>query len=480
MLTNDGRFAIASDDGRRFAARTDEGLLVGGFSGFVAGGTLYACEILPVAGHAAELVDALVAWARATSEAVGSESLVCLLAEGERPGMGEQLVALGARDISYARELRSLELALGGAPGARLDEGEELCRELEPAELATMVPQVTLYLVPHQDDELYTMGADIVARSAEGPTVVILIADGSLCFVRGLLHDGGSCPELGDRHEWDLSTEDFVAARDREFASSCAALGVPASNVHYAQTRMQDLSVDPDVVVDEIKRFCHAHPLARICAHAPRPEVSQDPTVRGDLSLAPHVDHCMVGVAVERLRKKGLLATVQYCVEFYDLDRFVRDNPDVRLARHGLDEAGRAHFQEALAAYRLWDPEAGRFAVGWHSGPDMWEGALEASTTYAYDPARPGFEDATADELRDHMAVLGEVLRHEHAATERAAAEAQAQAARAQELESALGEARGRADEVADILAHVEGSVSFRAGRALTSPLRFVRDKVRR
>lgn len=49
----------------------------------------------------------------------------------------------------------------------------------------------TLYVVPHQDDELFTFGLDVVKTLSRGDSVyVLLVTDGSECWVKDMLADG--------------------------------------------------------------------------------------------------------------------------------------------------------------------------------------------------------------------------------------------------------------------------------------------------
>lgn len=466
MLTVDNGLRVDAIDEATFVIVDGGDNKLGSFQSFVAHHTLYATDFA-VDTEDVRFVEGLVAWACEIAPLVDACGFVCLMPAGTCADVERRLRDVGACDLSYAREWHSLEIDLAAIPDGRsVIAGTCLPRALE--ELEGLDPQVTLYLIPHQDDELYTMGSDIIRRSLVSPTIVVLLTDGARCDARDLIHDGGSCDELGDHHVYELSIEEFVAARDNEFLASCAALGVPRENVHVASRRMPDLGVEVEDVKDELERILHAHPLACVCAHAPRFEVSQDPDVRPDLSVAPHRDHCLVGQAVESLRLQGQVSCVRYFVEFYDLSRFLQENPDIVMMKRPLDADQRERFVRALGAYKVWDPESGRYAVGWHSGREMYEGALESSTAYLYDPSRPVLAGATARELVDHVAVLREAFVRERANARNAEA-------RAAHMHASSEDATRRAEEMGERLAAVEGSVSFRAGRLLTAPFRCIR-----
>ena len=278
---------------------------------------------------------------------------------------------------------------------------------LPPKELhGSLRPDITVFLVPHQDDELYTYGLAIRSRIAAGQNLcTILVADGGACEARGILNDGGSCECLGDSHAYELSVDEFVEARDREYVESCQLLGLPEGNIHFAEHRLPDVQVTEQGSAAIILKVLLSYPFATICAHAPRFEVSMDPSERC-LSSAPHHDHCMIGRAVERLIAEGVLYSAEFFIEFYDIERFKRENKDIFLLEREVSNEEVRGVQAALAAYKKWDPESGRFAVGWHSGAEYFEWAEENNVITSYDPMLSHFEDIPSQALANHIVEL--------------------------------------------------------------------------
>lgn len=435
-------------------------------SAYVWGDVLY----LDVDAAAQVTSDELVAlgrWGAHEMRRLGAASCVLrLVSSGPAREVAERL---GAPDISFFSERACLDLTDGA--GDASDEGPEEVVVLEVTRHEVSEPEGTVYLVPHQDDELYTWGADIIGRMREGAVAAVLLTNGAACFVRGLLHDGGSCAELGDAHVHELSLEEFSQARDREFASSCEALGIPARNVRLWEPRMDDLALTVAGATEVVRAVLRAHPFARICAHAPRPEVDQDS--RPDPSLSPHRDHCAVGAAVEAVRREGKAPFVEYCIEFYDLARFVMANPQVVVTRRALGRGDRDRYVQALSSYRLWDPDRGRYAIGWHSGVEMFEGALENSGVYGFDPTADPLDTCQAP--RD-LASYATVLQGELAGA------LDACRAAGQDRDALAGERErlaARVAELEDRVRALEGSASFRLGRALTAAPRLLRDRAR-
>lgn len=90
---------------------------------------------------------------------------------------------------------------------------------LSAASTAATTPPV-IYLVPHQDDETLSMGADIRAHLAAGKDVhLYLYTDG---------HETGVCSSS----YIPLNDADCTKARDGEFDVATNLLGVDAANVH--------------------------------------------------------------------------------------------------------------------------------------------------------------------------------------------------------------------------------------------------------
>ena len=419
-----------------------------------------------------QATDALVAVAHWAQLEAGLRSADgCMLSFPSFEGDEEVLRELQVPNGSYFAERVCLDLPSVPADGDTTQGGAPAVHDMGPCD-GPRGPEGALFLIPHQDDELYTFAVNILHASEEMPVAVMLLTDGAGCDVRSQLSDGGSCAELGDTHEWALDRQAFSHARDLEFIDSCMALGIPLDNVHLLEDRMADLSVDCDRVEDIVCSVLRAHPFVRIYAHAPRYEVIQDEAVRGNLWAPPHRDHCMAGRAVERVRREGLARDVRYCVEFYDLDRFVDANPGVLIQQHVLPEAYVRPFKEALLAYKLWDPSRQRFAIGWHSGPWMHDEALERSTTYDYDPNAPDAESCDdCDRLRAHLEVIGSM--RDQAAVRLGEATGQALAAQA-----LCDQREHELEELRTYVQALEGSVSFRVGRVLTAPMRFVRDRL--
>lgn len=219
--------------------------------------------------------------------------------------------------------------------------------------------KTVIYFAPHQDDELLTMGLDICASVKKKMDVhVVLCADGSRSAVRRVLNNGKGCNKHAGKHCYDLTTEEFIAARDREFIGSCLALGVPKENIHIPEKRCVDGSVS-DKEVEKI--MLHYLRLlgedALVCA------------ISSGNGEAQHKDHKKVGWAAERLLRQGKIKKLKSFVEPYHYPQIcgnARGIPVAAYVQRASAETAQK-LKNAIASYSLWDPEQKRYAVGYHS-----------------------------------------------------------------------------------------------------------------
>lgn len=216
-----------------------------------------------------------------------------------------------------------------------------------------------LYFAPHQDDELLTMGIDIARRVKQGYDVhVILCADGSKSAVRGTLGNGKTCKKHPGTHDYDLSPEAFIHARDREFTDSCLALGVAPDHIHIPADREVDGQVRTSAVEKMMLRYLEQlGKYALICTISPGNGAKQ------------HRDHKAVGRAAENLLKQGKVRRIRLFIEPYHYEQ-TRQAPRMVPVEPYADQAHGEicqRIRQAVGAYQLWNPEQERYAVGYHS-----------------------------------------------------------------------------------------------------------------
>ena len=242
--------------------------------------------------------------------------------------------------------------------------------------------KTVLYFSPHQDDELLTMGIDICKSLQNQLDVhVILCSDGSASAVRRTLGDGDTCKKHRGKHSYHLSVEDFVSARDREFQGSCKALGISKQNIHIPPHR----STDGKITVSEAKNLILHYMDAIdnncvVCTIAPATGESQ------------HPDHNTLGIAATELFHSGKIVLLKLFVEPYVADF---KHKDANEADAGIKpvtvyalQPEREKLKNATVSYSEWNPEAGRYGIGYHSVTTEFKELLQDGVFYYYPHVR--------------------------------------------------------------------------------------------
>lgn len=217
--------------------------------------------------------------------------------------------------------------------------------------------RVYLYFAPHQDDELSNLGADLCRCAADGRRpAVVLCTDGSASGARRLLSNGGGCAWHNGKHPTEMDKKTFIKARDDEFYESCAAMGVAPADIRIPENRAADGSLTVSHAKRLILEAAAAYPGKRVAAKTFLPVSFTD----------QNPDHFALGCAAITLLAEGRIDRLELFLERIHLDcpgfphAFAK-----RIEPRTAEEKER--LLKAAAAYRKWAPEAGRFAVGYHS-----------------------------------------------------------------------------------------------------------------
>ena len=214
------------------------------------------------------------------------------------------------------------------------------------------------YFSPHQDDELLNLGAALCRDIDAGREVFcVLCTDGGASGARRLLGDGGSCRWHDGAHGYPMTGAAFTAARDREFTESCMAMGLRADHIVIPAGRAPD------------GRLTEAHAAAIMCG-----AIKDFPPERVAIKTLAEVawkkqnpDHTAVARAALRLRSEGRCAVAE---EYLETILFPAPE-EYRIPETVTpDETRRKRLLAAAESYCRWQPEAGRFAVGFHSVAD--------------------------------------------------------------------------------------------------------------
>lgn len=354
-----------------------------------------------------------------------------------------------------------------------------------------------LAFVPHQDDEVLTLGAAIAnAASDERKRVaVVLCTDGKNCDTRLFLGDGGRCDDLDDSHVWDFDVETYGKLRDVEFAESCKALGAKACIARPGERRMVDGELSLDGARAVIERCLRAYPDAAVFTHA-----HIDP---GDVSAAPapteaehlenarhfeharlcgngmaewapqHRDHRLLAEAALGLYRDGVIRELELFVEFYHMSQFAAAYPHVPVIQHFATGGAAERVRGAIDAYKLWDPEHERFALGWHSARNELGYVRDRLVSYGYFPSRTPKADSASTLGVGAEQGAARMLDVQLASLDGVVDEMASLRGRVRELEHALDAAVSETERV-------RSSTTFRAGSVITAIPRAAKDALRR
>ena len=238
-----------------------------------------------------------------------------------------------------------------------------------------MAPEKTiLYFVPHQDDELLTMGIDICNSLNNRWNVhVVLCTDGSNSVVKDILCDRKTCDKHEGMHNYILTAEEFVRARDREFLESCKALGVKEENIHIPQLRYKDGELTVSDGKNIMLQFIEAAGDGCVVC-------TTDP----DSAKRQHPDHKALGSAAKELFEEKKIHLLKLFMEPYHVSPYT-----VKLGRDDatpfvIQASQRVHkiLEKAARSYSRWNPEHGRYGIGFHSVTTEFDDFLKNRLSY--------------------------------------------------------------------------------------------------
>lgn len=223
---------------------------------------------------------------------------------------------------------------------------------------AMMQPQV--FFLPHQDDELFMAGAIRRAVNNAQPMAVIMVTDGGASAVRRSL---------------GLSRQAFSVARNREFFHSMRALGVPTSSIYFANPGGIEGSANP-VYKDDQLTIAQAAEVIEV--YYRQFGAGRYYTLAGALGRlnADHGDHRVLRRALQQFQP---LKEKYFFSENTNFGRLQLLTTDEKTAK-----------QAALREYFVWAPRAGRYAIGEHSVPKLFERWSALDVEYV---ASPDFND---------------------------------------------------------------------------------------
>lgn len=359
-------------------------------------------------------------------------------------------------------------------------------------------PSEVVAFVPHQDDEVLTLGAALAnaAETSQGRVAVVLCTDGKHCDSRLQLNDKKSCEELGDEHVWSFDPDAYGKLRDVEFVESCKALGISEGAIRVADDRMTDGELTAEGARKAIERVMRAYPEATVLTHAfidpavvsraPAPTETEHlenahhfehAYLCGDGMAAwvsQHRDHRLLAQAALELFREGRICALELFVEFYHMSQFAAAYPQVAVIEHFATGEAARRLERAIDAYSLWNPDHERFALGWHSAKNELGYVRDRLVSYGYLPERGPVDDAAVPTSATSPTESDETpFALQHAALAGVTDELAALREQNRQLASDLGMTAAEVERV-------RSSTTFRAGRVLTALPRALKDALRK
>jgi hypothetical protein len=233
-----------------------------------------------------------------------------------------------------------------------------------------------IFYAAHQDDEAIGMaGAIREYKEAGRPVYLVLLTNGANPLLLNILNGSTECAWHQTHHDFRLTMEQMCWARKMEFVASAGRLGADGI---FIVNEGQGLEPSMDYrqlvkcVKQTIKRFERKFPGA---THH---------LMSGSLDLLPagsasatNLCHQACWDAAMKLRRK-ISEFRFYRVYIYWKDPADRRSQYQRDLKSEWQVAKRA----ALDEYKLFCPEAGRYAVGYHSVPQLLDAAASDSKEY--------------------------------------------------------------------------------------------------
>lgn len=233
-----------------------------------------------------------------------------------------------------------------------------------------------IFYAPHQDDEAIGMaGAIREHKDARRPVYLVLLTNGINSDVLNILNGVVECPWHQIGHNFQLTMEQMMWARKVEFVASAGRLGVDKIFILDDGQGFDD--VEPytnygnfvNRLIDTIKRFEAEFPGA---SHK---------LVSGRLDLLPdgttNPTHQACWDAATLLRNQ-ITDFRFYRIYVYFKNAASRTSQFQLYLTPGWQAAKRA----ALDEYKLFNPDAGRFAVGYHSVSQLIDAAFNDDKEY--------------------------------------------------------------------------------------------------
>lgn len=205
---------------------------------------------------------------------------------------------------------------------------------------------MSVYVIPHQDDEVLCCGTAIMEEVAAGRQVVVMSTN------RGENSVARTKTELVARLGYTPSKEEFSAARDREFSECVRRLGATPLVPPYELRQSDGFATGPAI--------------AALVKGLFPPTVALRATGPTDY----HVDHRACGDAVEQLAAEGWGTDHRLFISPYRMDSWPVGEPKNKIGEHG-----------DVTTYHMWpyatvDVPNGWWGIGYLSSPAPFDHSL--------------------------------------------------------------------------------------------------------
>lgn len=235
---------------------------------------------------------------------------------------------------------------------------------------ATATNPPAIFFSPHQDDEALAMGASIAEHARSGrPVYVVLLSNGNNKVILSLLNGvSGNCPVPGHgKHDFKLTMQDVINARNAEFIASCQSLGV-----HKIYIANEGYGFDESVGLENLVSL---YQTTMLSFQIPGIPLSLK-TISGDRDYYPdkngyatlrHQGHRACAIAAHNLYMNNNVTDIR----LYRIYTFYNPNKGNHLTADwvkGVSSYGnyndKLKRKYALNAYNVWNPSKGKYAIG--------------------------------------------------------------------------------------------------------------------
>jgi hypothetical protein len=216
-----------------------------------------------------------------------------------------------------------------------------------------------LFYTPHQDDETLGMGASIAEAVRKGhPVFVVLMTNGKNEGIKNLLNGNQVCEYHHEKHSFNLTDNEVIAARNAEFIAACKTLGV-----HKIFIANNGLGYDETIGLDSMstnffKTIEYFHLLYPNASHHTINGNCDPYNTKGDKMNAHRACANALNLIYSKNYTKNILLYKDYVYYFPKEERTATFIKKV----HRKDLKKR---QKACDEYNLYNPALGRYAIGY-------------------------------------------------------------------------------------------------------------------